>query len=119
MVTRETAKSLYDRVVVSVAEQRSVSVDSLRPETTLFGDLGTDGDDGTEFLDDFAREFSVDMSECDSNRCFGPEGVPPWFLFYWTMWAFRRGIPEERARLQPISIADLTLSAELGRWAGR
>lgn len=33
--------------------------------------------------------------------------------------AFRRGTPEERARLQPISIADLMLSAELGRWSGR
>lgn len=118
-MTRETAESLYDRVVAFVAEQLSVSVDNLRPETTLFGDLRTDGDDGTELLDDFAREFSVDMSECDSNRYFGPEGVSPWFLFYWTMWAFGRGTPEERARLQPIRIADLTLSAELGRWAVR
>lgn len=59
------------------------------------------------------------MSECRLDWYFGPEGVPPWILIYWTILAFRRGTPEERARLQPISIADLMLSAELGRWSGR
>lgn len=119
MVTQETAESLYDRVVAFVAQQSGVSVDRLRPETTLFGDLGTDGDDGIDLLDDFAREFSIDLSRCDATRYFGPEGLVPWFVFCLVIWAFRRGTPEERARLQPISIADLVLSAELGRWAGQ
>lgn len=108
---------LYDRVVAFVAEQRGVRAERLKPETTLFGDLGTDGDDGIELLADFAREFHVDMNGCDASRYFGSEGLPPWFLFYWIILAFRRGTPEERARLQPIRIADLVRSAESGRWA--
>jgi acyl carrier protein len=110
-------QSLYDRVVAFVAKQRGVRADRLKPETTLFGDLGTDGDDGVELLEEFGREFSVDMSGCDARRYFGSEGLPPWFLFYWIILAFRRGTSEERARLKPIRIADLVRSAELGRWA--
>ena len=110
-------QSLYDRVVAFVAKERAVRADRLKPETTLLGDLRTDGDDGIELLEDFAREFHVDMSGCDASRYFGSEGLPPWFLFYWIILAFRRGTSEERARLQPIRIADLVRSAELGRWA--
>jgi hypothetical protein len=112
-------QSLYDRVVAFVAKERAVRADRLQPETTLFGDLGTDGDDGIELLEDFAREFSVDMNECDPSRYFGPEaGVPLLFPLYWIILAFRRGTPEEKARLEPIRIADLVRSAELGHWAG-
>ena len=110
-------QSLYDRVVAFVAKERAVRADRLTPETTLFGDLGTDGDDGIELLEDFAREFQVEMSGCDASRYFGSEGLPPWFLICWIILAFRRGTSEERARLQPIRIADLVRSAELGRWA--
>jgi hypothetical protein len=109
-------QSLYDRVVDFVAKERAVCADRLRPETTLLGDLGTDGDDGIELLENFAREFHVDLSGCDATRYFGPEGLPPWFLFHWILRAFRPGTSEERARLQPVRIADLVRSAELGRW---
>ena len=110
-------KSLYDRVVAFIAEQRGLPVERLRSETTLFGDLGTDGDDGVELLEGFGREFSVDMSRCDPSRYFGPEGFYPWAPICWLVLAFREGSPEERARLESISISDLVRSAELGRWA--
>lgn len=110
-------QSLYDRIVAFVSKERAVSPDRVKPETTLFGDLGTDGDDGIKLLEDFAREFHVDMSGCDASRYFGSEGLPPWFLFCWIILAFRRGTLEERARLQPVRITDLVRSAELGRWA--
>ena len=112
----KTPQSLYDQVVAFVAEQRSVRPERLRPETTLLGDLGTAGDDGDELLEDFGREFSVDMSECNPSRYFGNEGCAPWAPIYWIILAFRQGTPEEKAHLQPISIADLVRSAELGRW---
>ncbi len=111
-------QSLHDRVVAFVSSQRGVRADRLSPETTLFEDLGTDGDDGIELLEDFAREFSVDVSQCDPSRYFGSEGLPLWFLFDWIVLAFRRGSSEQRARFHPIRIADLVRSAELGRWAG-
>src|SRR5215213_5336533 len=107
---------LYDRVVNLVAEQCGVRASRITPDTTLFGDLGIDGDDGIEVLEKLAREFSVDMSRCQPCRYFGPEGFYPWAPLYWIVLAFRKGSPEERARLKPVTIADLVRSAELGRW---
>jgi len=56
---------------------RIVRVEKLRPETTLSGDLGTDGDDGVELLEGFGRKFSVDMSSCDPRSLFRPRGLLP------------------------------------------
>jgi hypothetical protein len=109
-------QSLDERIIAFVAEERRVPVERLKPDTTLFGDLGTDGDDGIELLERFGREFSVDMSDCDPGCYFGDERLPPWFLFYWIVLAFRRGTSEQRARLHPVRIADLIRSAHAGRW---
>ncbi len=85
--------------------------------TTIFGDLRADGDDGVELLNAFGKEFSVDMSGCDPSRYFGREGCAPWAPIYWLVLALRKGSPEERAKLQSISVADLVRAAECGRWA--
>lgn len=87
-------------------------------ETTIFGDLHTDGDDGVELLEAFGEAFSVDMSRCDPTLHFGPEGCVPWAPFYWIILPFRKGSPEERAGLVPVRIADLVRAAERGRWVG-
>lgn len=108
--------SLLDQVVAFVAKELAVRADLLNPETTLLGDLGVDGDDGDELLSEFGRRFGVDMSTCKPGLYFGPEGVAPWFLLNWLVQAFRRGTPEDRARLRPIRIIDLVRSAERGRW---
>lgn len=106
----------YDRVAAFVAHWCGIPKERLTPETTLFGDLGVDGDDGSELLRDFGREFSVDMAGCDLRRHFGPEGLPLWAPLYWLILAFREGTPEQRARLEPITIADLARRAAAGRW---
>ena len=111
-------RPLYDRVVTFVSEQGRVRIDGIKSETTLLGDLGIDGHDGAELLEEFAREFSVDMSGCNPSRYFGAEGLWPWFPFQWLILAFHRGPMEERSRLQPIRIEDLVRSAEQGRWVG-
>ena len=107
---------VLERVRRFVAGYRSTSLARVHPHTTLFGDLGVDGDDAHELLSDFAREFGVDLSELQMSRHFGPEGVPPWAPIYWIVLVFRRGSPEERARLEPITIVDLAMAAATGRW---
>jgi acyl carrier protein len=76
-------RSLYDRVVAFVARHLGVSADDLKPDTTLFGDLNADSDDGVELLEEFAREFSVDMSGYDPSRYFGTENLPFWLSLWW------------------------------------
>jgi len=110
-------QSLPERVVAFVSEQLAVRADRISMATTIFGDLHTDGDDGVELLEAFGKEFSVDMSGCDPSRYFGPEECVPWAPIYWIVLAFSKGSPEECARLQSISIADLVSAAERGRWA--
>jgi hypothetical protein len=111
-------QGLDQRVVAFVAAQCGVSSDRIRPQTTLLGDLGIDGDDGIELLEQFADEFAVDLARCNPTRHFGPEGLWPWAPIYWLILALRRGTPEQRARLSPISVADLIHAAEIGRWDG-
>jgi acyl carrier protein len=108
---------LEERVIAFVSERLGVRADRISTATTIFGDLRTDGDDGDEFLEAFGKEFSVDMRGCDPSRYFGPEGCAPWAPIYWIVLALRKGSPEERARLESISIADLVRAAERGRWA--
>ena len=45
-----TRMDLPQRVIALVAEEVEVPPTHLSPETTLYGDLGTDGDDGAELL---------------------------------------------------------------------
>lgn len=84
--------------------------------TTLFGDLGVDGEDGSDLLDAFGKEFSVDMAQCDPQQYFGPEGCYPWAPLYWLIVAFRKGSHEQRVGLKEISIGALAKSVEAGRW---
>jgi acyl carrier protein len=109
---------LYDAIVAFVARQTAVRADRIRPETTLFGDLRIDGDDGVELLEAFSQRFGVDMSACDFRRYFGPEGVTLLTPFVWLGYLFKSGSPESRAGLWPISIAHLVRVAELHRWVG-
>src|SRR5688572_30475624 len=108
--------NLQQRVVAFVAAQCGADEDKLRPQTTLFGGLGVDGDDGCQLVEEFARQFSVDLSGFDPTEHFGPEGMAVLWPFYWLVIAFRSGTPEQRAGLKPITLADLIRSAESRRW---
>ncbi len=99
-----------------VAAQVGVSVESLSDVTTLFGDLGVDGDDAGELMSAYGVRFGVDLSEYDHRDHFGNEGLSPLFLVSWLTALLRRGTPEARAHLRPVSIGDLIESARVGHW---
>jgi len=109
--------TLHERVVNFVSDQVGVSPARIKPDTTLLGDLGVAGEDGSLLLEDFGRAFSVDMGRCDPGRHFGDEGCGPLAPLYWLIVAFRKGSREERVGLQAVRIADLVRSAELGIWS--
>jgi hypothetical protein len=69
--------SISARVYDLVAEERGLSCERLRPDTTLSRDSGMEGDDAVEFFEDFATKFAVDLRFLheDWHCYFGPEGV--------------------------------------------
>lgn len=107
--TAEEITEFIASFVCTPSERLSVS-------TTLFGDLGVDGDDAHDLLAAFGKRFNVDLSALDVTRHFGPESTWPWALFYWVVLWSRPGTPEQKARLSPITIADLVRAAESGKW---
>lgn len=50
----------------------------LTPSTRLVADLGLAGDDGSEFMAAYAKEFGVDLSGFPAPAVFGREGMWPW-----------------------------------------
>ena len=114
--------TLEEEVVAFIASERREQRERLSPRTTLFGDLGVDGDDAEELFDAFMKRFEVDMSECRAKEHFGPEGFVPWAPIYWMILAWRGvteegSTPESRARLRPVTIQDLIDSARARKWA--
>lgn len=100
-----------------MAAERGVTTARVVPQSTLFGDLGLDGDDAYEFFVAFREQFNVDLKNLDLDRHFGPEGMYPWAPLYWIVLALRSGTPEEKARKDPITVADLVNAAAAGQWA--
>ncbi len=105
--------NLEAQVVEFVAHNLGVRVSKLRMDARLFHDLGVDGADGWELLEEFAERFHVDMTTLELDRHFGPEaGANPLTFVRWLFDpAFRRG-----DQMQPIRIKDLIQAATARRW---
>lgn len=111
-----------EKVREFIADHRGIPEHRITLDSTLFADLGLDGDDAEEFFADFFRKFQVDPARFDITRYFGGEGWPltaPAGLIV-------RGIkfllrpeqdPHERAGLVPIRVRDLVQAMEKGRWS--
>lgn len=81
------------------------------PATTLFGDLGLDGDDALEFLAAFLDHFKVDEGDLVPARHFGGEGINPFRLLGWLV-----GMGKKEPEPVPISLGMLLRAAQTGRW---
>lgn len=120
MSSTVTSASLEEEVIVFVAEFTRYPAAKITPRTTLFGDIGIDGDDGDEILAAFMERFQVDMSACRPVH-FGIEGFVPWALLHWIYQAWlarteKNSTPESRAGLIPITVQDMIESARARRW---
>lgn len=104
--------AIYKEVRALVAKYRSIKEDRLSEDTDIFK-LGMDGDDAREFMEVFAKEFGVDMSEFEFSKHFGPEGFNPVSFLYCLLFA------RERLRRLPITLGDLTEAAKTKKWLKR
>ena len=112
--------AIQDQVIALVADFTHVRAERITPRTTLFGDLGIDGDDGDEILGRFSKRFGVDTGTIQPVH-FGCEGIVPWAPLMWIHQAWlgmkeKGSTPESRAGLVPITVQDLIDSAQAKRW---
>jgi acyl carrier protein len=63
-------------VIWFIAQKVGVRQEQVNPETRIAEDLGVDGDDAEELMDEFAESFNVDLSAFRFEEHFGGEGIP-------------------------------------------
>lgn len=103
-------QTINDRVISFVSEWLSCDVHKLYMDTRIGEDLGVDGDDAIELLEEYSKRFSVDLSEFPYNDYFGPEAGsnPLHFLIVIIHSLFNK----KRKRLNTLCIRDLIEGAE-------
>jgi Protein of unknown function (DUF1493) len=109
---------LVQRIIAFISNETRSNRKRIGMDTTLFGDLGVDGEDGRELIEAFGKEFSVDISSFRPSEHFGPEGggclfaAVPYFLLTHVFRADHHSL----AGLIPIRVSDLVTAAKTQRW---
>jgi acyl carrier protein len=101
--------STEQEVIALVAKRTGRPESSITPEKTFY-QLGIDGDDAVELIDELCRRYQVPAEKVDLNKYIGPEGAG---LFNHILYAVSRKSSEERKELR---IGDLIKTAEDRRW---
>ncbi|PXX41537.1 DUF1493 family protein [Undibacterium pigrum] len=66
---------IRDEVKHCIADFAGVPIQNLSDDTSLFHDLGMDGDDALEFMQEFSRRFHVDLAQFVHSDYFGAEAA--------------------------------------------
>lgn len=106
---------MESEVIAFLSEFTGVEAEHISPDTLVNDDLGVDGDDGLELLEEFSTLFGVDLSPI-SDVYFGPEGVSAGFLLLWPYYLYRRITGYKPQRIAPLPVKQLIQSAEAGQW---
>lgn len=107
---------LSTEVFAMVSEFTRVRPQELTWETTLFHDLGIDGDDAVEFFEEFGRTFEVDLTDFNIETHFGPEASNPFLSILTGFHGWWTGDHHSAAGVVAISIHDLVQAAQARRW---
>jgi acyl carrier protein len=104
---------LEREIIQLVCKQTGLSMSRVGLESRLFHDLGVDGADGWEIIEEAANKYNIDISEVKMENYFGPEAAAtPLTLIRWlTSPAFRRG-----DKFTPIHVRDLVACVRAGKW---
>lgn len=108
-------RDLLEEVKAFVAEVCYEPKNGLSAETSVNDDLGIDGDDGIEFMQEFGERFAVDLTSFAYDKYFGPEAGPtPVSLAKAIILRVTTG---KWTDLVPLRLSDLTEAAERRSWA--
>lgn len=102
-------------IIKFISDFTSVKAEKISPSTLINLDLGVDGDDGTELLEEYAKRFKVDLTPI-SEIYFGPEGLPISFIILWPYYLVRWLLGYKASDLAPLPVSQLIKSAEAGKW---
>ncbi len=106
---------ISDRVFDLVSRHRAVPKEKLGPETRLREDLGMEGDDAVEFLEEFSKRFDVDLGKFEFHKHFGPEvAYNP--LIVLIDFIFKRPPRYPDLGKYPVTVKHLILVAENKKW---
>jgi acyl carrier protein len=116
-----TSIETRQKVIQFIAHQINEKPEKIFLETRINIDLGVDGDDAVELLDEFSKHFNVDLSYLQYDKYFGPEagGGDLISLIFWTLyWTYCKvfgKIYNPSSSVAPITIQDLVKAVETGR----
>lgn len=108
---------MAQQVIEFVAAFIGIDRHHVEPRSTIFGDLRVDGADAVDLMEEFARQFHVDMTGYDHSRYFGTEGFNPVALLWTALRQLVGMTPEEAASVDSMRIEDLVAAAGEGRWS--
>ena len=69
-------KQIFEKIKDFTVKQSGVSANKVVENAEIENDLGISGDDATDFLLAFSKEFKVDISDFMAAEYFSPEGDP-------------------------------------------
>jgi acyl carrier protein len=106
-------QELYERVVQFVAKSRAYKKEKIKPQSSMYHDLGCDGIDGQDLLADFRDEFDVDITNFAFDRHFGPElPLNPFVWIYWKICEPEKLTLRGQYKKVPITVMDLYEAAK-------
>lgn len=103
--------TIAEEVIALVAKKTGRPESSITPEKTFY-QLGIDGDDAVELIDELCRRYQVPAEKVDLNKYIGPEGGG---LFNHILYAVSRKNKSHVERKE-LRISDLIKTAEDHRW---
>lgn len=99
------------KIIIFIVEQTSANLEKICWETRLGEDLGIDGDDASEFFENFSKEFEVDLSNFQFDKYFGSEAGFDLLLAMWQIF-----FDEPKQKLETITVKDLITAAIAKKW---
>jgi hypothetical protein len=100
---------VWEELVSFVASRTGFrKTDILSRRFTLNRDIGVDGDDADEFMEEYFDHFGVDVGDYDWSRYFGEEGFNPLSVLI--------DLVKRKPAPRLLTLGMLELAATMGRW---
>jgi hypothetical protein len=96
-------------LVMWIAARKRIPQTEISLTSRLRVDLGVDGDDARELIDEFSRRYCVDIESFPYSNYFGPEAGWNVLAWFWRIAGFG-----PRTRQFDLTVEDLLIAARTG-----
>ncbi|WP_338758682.1 DUF1493 family protein [Massilia sp. METH4] len=112
---RQSNPELEQLMIRFVADELRCPLKCVNLSTSLFHDIGVNGDDAADFVDCFSDRFNVSLDGFEFDRYFGPERPGTLVEIFQVMFA-KIFTSRRRSKFQRLEVIDLIRAAEDGRF---